>query len=256
MSYLSANIVIRALPPPSRGRGFFASFLFLLALLFCISSPGRAADVPAPDPDVATSGPIFDYVIHPPGTYTLYKIKTASDGKVLDTQGRTRALVDFFGHGKVTLLSFIYSSCVDPSGCPYAYSVFHRLKTRLQREHPLIADKVRLVSLSFDPVRDTPEMLRLYGTQDKAEHNVEWDFLTTASLQDLIPILNAYGQDVYIDLDPNTGKPVGTMSHVLKVFLIDRRGIVREIYTASYLQAEVAYNDILTLLLEDGVALQ
>lgn len=252
MSYRSATI--RALPPPSRGWGDLLVTI-LLSVAFAITGMNNAAaDTPLTD---APSGPIFDYNPHPPGTYTLYKIKAASDGRVLDTTGKPRALSDFFGHGKVTLQSFIYSSCADPNGCPYAYTVFHYLKNKLQSEHPDVADKVRLVSLSFDPVRDTPEMLRLYaGENVKARDGVEWRFLTTTSLVDLIPILDAYGQDVYIDLDPKTQLPLSTMSHVLKVFLIDRHGITREIYTASYLQPEVVYNDILTLLLEDGVIQQ
>jgi len=252
MSYQSASI--RALPPPSRGGGgLLVPFLLSLAIVIaCMAN--AAADPPVTE---TPSGPIFDFKPHPPGTYTLYKIKAASDGRVVDTAGKPRALSDFFGHGKVTLQSFIYSSCADPNGCPYAYTVFHYLKNKLQSEHPDVADKVRLVSLSFDPVRDTPEMLRLYaGENVKARDGVEWRFLTTSSLADLVPILDAYGQDVYIDLDPKTQQPLSTMSHVLKVFLIDRHGITREIYTASYLQPEAVYNDILTLLLEDGVIQQ
>jgi hypothetical protein len=40
------------------------------------------------------------------------------------------------------------------------------------------------------------------------------------------------------------------LGHVLKVFLIDPRGIVREIYTTSYLFPDVLLNDIETLRLE------
>jgi protein SCO1 len=39
---------------------------------------------------------------------------------------------------------------------------------------------------------------------------------------------------------------------VLKVFLIDERAVVREIYTTSYLFPEVILNDIKTLRLENG----
>jgi len=258
MSYLSANIVIRALPPPSRGRGVPISLLSLLISLsagWALSS-AHAADVPIKDPD-SNGELVFNYDINLPGTYTLNRIKRAADGKVLDTDGKARALTDFFGGDKLTLLSFIYSSCADPNGCPYAYAVFHQIKSRLEREQPQLANKLRLVSLSFDPERDTPAMLKLYaGDNVTAAHGVQWDFLTTASLRELIPILDAYRQDVYIDLDPKTGKSVGTMSHVLKVFLIDRDKYVREIYTASYLNPDVAYNDILTLLLEDGARLK
>ncbi|ODU51324.1 MAG: hypothetical protein ABS92_00200 [Thiobacillus sp. SCN 63-374] len=231
------------------------SLLFPLSLA-CVPLTSHAAAVPVKDPD-ASGELIFDYDVNPPGTYTLQKIQHAASGQVLDTEGRARALADSFGSGKVTLLSFIYSSCADPNGCPYAYTVFHLLKSRMEREQPQLTGKTRLVSLSFDPERDTPEALKLYaGADAKAAKGVQWDFLTTASLRELIPILDAYRQDVYFDLDPKTGQALGTMSHVLKVFLIDRAGEVREIYTASYLNPDVVYNDILTLHLEDGATLK
>ena len=42
----------------------------------------------------------------------------------------------------------------------------------------------------------------------------------------------------------------GPFAHVLKVFLLDERAIVREIYTTAYLFPEVIMNDIKTLRLE------
>ena len=194
------------------------------------------------------------YVPPAAGSYELQQIMTAADGDVLDIEGQRQRLHRYTG-GKVTLLSFIYSTCADPSGCPYAYMVFHNLKTRLERDARL-HDKVRLVSVSFDPKRDTPQMLKLYaGDNALPNQPVEWDFLTTASLLELLPILDDFGQDVYLELDPATGKPLGSMSHVLKVFLIDRDHVVREVYTTVYLQADMAYNDILTLLMEHGLQL-
>jgi protein SCO1 len=38
---------------------------------------------------------------------------------------------------------------------------------------------------------------------------------------------------------------------VLKVFLIDRAGYIREIYSSSFLHPRTVLNDIETLLLED-----
>ena len=46
------------------------------------------------------------------------------------------------------------------------------------------------------------------------------------------------------------------LTHMLKVFLIDRNGWVREIYTSSFLVPQVMVNDVQTLLLEDGVKLR
>lgn len=190
-----------------------------------------------------------------PGSYELQRIMRAADGSVLDTDGRAHDLSRFTG-GKVTLLSFIYSSCADPGGCPYAYMVFHQLQSRLER-NPRLAGLVRLVSLSFDPVRDTRAVLALYaGDNARAGRPVEWAFLTTGSVKDLLPILDGFGQDVFLDIDPATGVHLGTYSHVLKVFLIDRDGTVREIYTTAYLMPDMVYNDIVTLLMEAGHTLQ
>ena len=40
------------------------------------------------------------------------------------------------------------------------------------------------------------------------------------------------------------------LSHVLKVFLIDRAGDVREIYTSTFLHPQAIIGDIQTLLME------
>jgi hypothetical protein len=44
-------------------------------------------------------------------------------------------------------------------------------------------------------------------------------------------------------------------SHVLKVFLVDAGGWVREIYSTSFLVPKVVVNDVKTLLLEGGALL-
>ena len=244
------NALFQALRLPLRG-GVFAS---------CLLLHGSAADTQA-GPVAGTLRPIatqnvvkLDFVPPAPGTYELQHIMQAADGEVLDIDGNHQRLARYTGD-KVTLLSFIYSTCADPNGCPYAYMVFHSLKTRLERDARL-RGKVRLVSLSFDPKRDTPQMLKLYaGDNALPNQPVEWDFLTTDTLKTLLPILDDFGQDVFMQLDPVTKQPLGSFSHVLKVFLIDRNHVVREVYTTVYLQPDMVYNDIITLLLEQGLAL-
>jgi cytochrome oxidase Cu insertion factor (SCO1/SenC/PrrC family) len=198
----------------------------------------------------AWSAPAMDFAPNPPGSYHLQRIMTAGDGRVLDSRGRERRLREFT-RGRITLLSFIYSSCADPDGCPYAYTVFHLVRSRLE-SLPEARGQVRLLSLSFDPVRDTPEQLTLYGGPEaNREAPIRWDYLTTRGLSALLPVLQDFGQDISVDMD-DAGRPRGTFSHVLKVFLIDRRGVVREIYTTAYLLPAVVVNDIKTLLIEEG----
>jgi cytochrome oxidase Cu insertion factor (SCO1/SenC/PrrC family) len=67
---------------------------------------------------------------------------------------------------------------------------------------------------------------------------------------ELMPVLDSFGPDVAVQADAQ-GAPTRTISHMLKVFLIDRRGVVREIYTTAFLLPEVMLNDIKTLVLEE-----
>ena len=88
-----------------------------------------------------------------------------------------------------------------------------------------------------------------YGAQFTTDPRFEWRFLTARSVAELLPVLEDFGQDVSVETDEH-GRPTRTLHHMLKVFLIDRQGIVREIYSLAYLQPEVLYNDIRTLAME------
>ncbi len=113
---------------------------------------------------------------------------------------------------------------------------------------PVTADKARLVSFSFDPVFDTHDVIDAYGSQFRAG-DFDWQFLTTEGAAALDPILNAYGQWVIRDYDEND-KYMGTMSHILRVFLIDESRQIRNIYSTSFLHADTVANDVRSLLME------
>jgi len=207
---------------------------------------GAVAYAHEPD-DTVPAAVRMDFVPPPAGSYALHAIMAAPDGTVLDTSGRRLALSRFTS-GKITLLGFIYTSCADARGCPLAYQVFHTVRHRVADDAAL-RDRVRLVSLSFDPARDTPAVMRHYAA-GAAPNGVEWAFLTTERPRSLVPLLDGFGQDVRLELDAH-GRPAGPLAHVLKVFLLDEHAIVREIYTTAYLFPEVIMNDIKTLRLED-----
>ena len=163
--------------------------------------------------------------------------------------GRVEAL-SRFTRERITLLGFIYTSCMDPEGCPLAYRVFGRLKDEIEA-HPALRDEVQLVSLSFDPARDSPSVMKRYaGSRLEEDRGLRWFFLTTRSVADLLPLVEGFGQDVRYSEDRSTGMPVRQLSHVLKVSLIDRAGYVREIYTSTFLHPRSIMGDIETLLME------
>lgn len=208
----------------------------------------------------STSSPIlapgWEKLAYPapePGSYELPPLGEAADGQVLDTVGASRRLHDLLGD-KIVVLSFIYLSCPDVNACPLATYVLTRLQRRIL-ESSQLRDRVRLITLSFDPEHDTPEAVRRHAAHIVADGS-DWQFLTTESERTLAPILDAYGQTVNREYGED-GKPLGTISHILRVYLIDRQKRIRNIYTTSFLHADTLSSDIETLLLEeDGGAAQ
>jgi protein SCO1 len=195
--------------------------------------------------------PALEYDPPAPGTYVLHRIMPAPDGRVLGLSGKVEPL-SRYTHGAITLLGFIYTTCADPNGCPLAYRVFDALKEAIQAT-PRLQGKVRFVTLSFDPARDTPDVMRDYAGSRAVEKGagLRWYFLTTRSARELMPLVEGFGQDIVTTYDRSTGKPHRELSHVLKVFLIDAAGDVREIYSSNFLHPRTVLNDIETLLLEE-----
>jgi cytochrome oxidase Cu insertion factor (SCO1/SenC/PrrC family) len=208
------------------------------ALLLCAAV--LAHDAPAPP---------LEFVAPAPGTYRLERIMRSPEGSVIDAR-RKRAPLSAYTRGKVTLLSLMYAGCSDRRGCPLAFYSIAKIKGDLEKSKAA-GGRVQVVSLSFDPERDTPERMRAYGGKHVTDSSpVPWHFLTTDSRPALAPLLDGFGQDVS---RAARGSESGELLHVLKLFLIDRHGWVREIYTTSYLAPQVVVNDIKTLLLEEGV---
>jgi len=197
----------------------------------------------------AAALPALGFVPPAPGSYRLYDIMRAPEGAVLESDGTAHRLSEFTT-GKVTLFSFIYTYCSDAKGCPLAYETLHTLKKTIEQD-PALRDKVRFVSMSFDPRNDTPETMRLYGDAEMRDRKgLRWHFLTSRSGKELAPLLDGFGQDVSVAQDQPAGQRVPVLSHMLKVYLIDAGGSVREIYSTSFLHPTILLNDIKTLLME------
>ncbi|MDE0612097.1 MAG: SCO family protein [Gammaproteobacteria bacterium] len=180
------------------------------------------------------------------GSYQLPPITHASDGAVLLENGQESRLFDLMGD-RLVLFSFIYTRCNDINGCPLANAVFHKLQAKLQ-ERPNVAQATRLLSMSFDPERDTPEVMQEFG-QGLGGDGVDWQFLTAQDRDTLQPILEDYGQYTIREYDEG-GEYTGDFAHMLRVFLIDRELRVRNIYSVAFLHADILINDLETLLLE------
>ncbi|MEZ0172263.1 SCO family protein [Microvirga sp. TS319] len=194
------------------------------------------------------AGPSTDYAfpLAEPGTYRLPAIKPAAGGGVLDELGRGHDLAELM-RGRISILAFIYTRCGDV--CPTASLRLSQLQD-LAAGNPGIARRLRLVSMSFDPEHDTPDVMADYaGHWRSVDPNApEWLYVTTVDQKQLQPILAAYDQPVMPKTEPSS---TGPLAHILRVFLIDPSGQVRNIYSLDFLDPELVLNDIRTLILDE-----
>jgi len=217
--------------------------LGVLSLTYILLSVNlaSAADLPR-DSD-------YDYDPPVPGSYSLPVVKPAADGAIFDSNGKSLNLRDLT-RGRITVLSFIYTRCAAMKACPYAAGVLNQLHL-LSVDDPTLTKNMRLVSMSFDPEYDTPQRLAAYSEKFLEEKSgCEWRFATAKSTAELESILATYGQAV--DKRANASDPQGPLYHILRVFLIDRGGQIRNIYSSGTLDPRLVVADVKTLLLEEA----
>ncbi|MEH6585018.1 MAG: SCO family protein [Halioglobus sp.] len=190
-------------------------------------------------------GPL-EYVPPAAGSYELPPLGPATDGPVIDMQGNTLPLRELTGD-KLVVMGFIYTHCPDVNGCPLASFVMKQLQLALLKSEDL-KDQVRLISLSFDPIQDTPAAMRDYSMHFRRK-GFDWRFLTTKNEAELQPILEGFGQyrKMFYNQD---GSYSGTMAHILRVYLIDQDRRIRNIYSAGFLHVDTVMNDLRTLQME------
>jgi len=217
--------------------------LATLLAIAAISAAAHAAD------NARTAD--HDYDAPTTGTYTLPVIKPAADGTLLDSTGKPVRLAELT-RGRITVMSFIYTRCAATKACPYATGVLMQLD-RASAENAALAKELRLVSMSFDPANDTPERMAAYSTLAAERPSAApWHFVTTRSQAELQPILTAYGQAV--DKKINPLDPTGPLNHTMRVFLIDRAGNIRNIYSSGTLDPRLVLADVRTLMIESAHA--
>jgi cytochrome oxidase Cu insertion factor (SCO1/SenC/PrrC family) len=202
-----------------------------------LAAPARAHDV-APE-----ARPAFE--LPAPGSYELPPIAHVADFALLDERGATAKLLDL-APDQVAVVSFVYTRCADGRGCPAALAVLQRLD-RAVAEDRALAGRVRLATVSFDPAHDSPA--RMAELRAALRPRGAWRFLTAASPAAIAPVLAAFGQDA-LPLVGTDAHALGLFRHVLKVFLVDARGAVRNVYSSGFLSPELLLVDARTVLEE------
>lgn len=145
----------------------FRYLTFVLAVVLPLASPALAHH-PGADLDevMGSKEQYFQAVDKPAPPFTLKD----ADGKVVT--------LDAFSD-KVVVLHFIYASC--PDVCPLHAEKLAEVQAMINQSP--MKDMVRFISVTTDPVNDTPGVLEAYGPAHGLDL-VNWTFLTTRPDQD------------------------------------------------------------------------
>jgi protein SCO1/2 len=140
---------------------------------------------------------------------TVQPGEAVPDFTLTDQAGRPVALAQLAG--KVVAVTFIYTSCPLPDYCFRLNNNFGQLNQRFAGR---MGRDLVLLSISFDPVHDQPNVLAKYASTWKADPE-SWHFLT-GPLDVVKTVTRQFGMnfwpdDVYI-------------THTLQTLVIDRRG--------------------------------
>jgi protein SCO1/2 len=148
--------------------------------------------------------------------------------ELVDQEGRAVSLASL--RGKVVLLDFVYTRC--PGPCPLLTSTHVRVQKKLPEG---ARGRVRFVSVSLDPERDTPEAMRAYALARGADL-ASWSLLTGPK-EVVEAVLRAYG----VGASP---QPDGEIQHIVVTFLIDAEGRIAKRWFGLEHDADTKLRDV------------
>lgn len=158
------------------------------------------------------------------------------DFKLMNQNGRNISLHQY--RGQILLLTLIYTRCPFPDFCPRVSHEFSEIDRQV-RADPARYGKPHLLSISFDPVHDTPKVLRAYGfscagSKDPALFT-HWEF--TAIPQKELPDFADYFALTYKEEG-------GLITHSLSTAVISPDGKILKWYHGADWQASDLLQDI------------
>jgi protein SCO1 len=193
---------------------------------------------------VADSGSVIDQIdvtaqakpdYKPSKTYNVpTNGQVVPDFKFLNQSGRTIAVDQF--HGKALLVTFIYTRCPLPDYCIRMSRNFATIQKQLAAD-PQLYDKTHLLSISFDPAYDTPQVLHSYGTAYAGNTAFShWDFAAP-------PPAELDAVEEFFDVGVSSGSD-NTLTHSLSTAVITPQGKVFRWYPNNDWTPSAVVDDI------------
>lgn len=168
-------------------------------------------------------------------TSRLAVISQAPDFALTTEKGAVLRLADL--RGRVCLVSFVFTTC--NGTCPATTARMSQVQRTLEKNGLLKDGQVQLLSITLDPERDTSEVLQQYMKRYDA-NPATWAFLTGEKA-----IVDKVVQSWGMWARPGAN---GQLDHPSRVFLVDQRGRIREIYNLDFFQPKWVLEDVRLLL--------
>jgi protein SCO1/2 len=166
------------------------------------------------------------------------------DFALVDQDGRAFTTADL--RGKVVVADFVFTSC--SSACPRLTQEMANLSRHLVNRG---ADgRTKLISISVDPERDTPERLKAYAAGFNADPRL-WSFLTGPADRIRDAVVGGFKQGLEKEKD-STEKDGFTILHGTKMVLLDGKGTMRGFYDANEPDSMAQLRGAIAQLLERG----
>jgi len=163
------------------------------------------------DPLSARRLKIVAAIAGPPSVLEVTTGDRVPDFALID-QNRQRVSLSQFS-GKVVAVTFVYTNCALPNFCYRLSTNFSRLQKRFANR---MGRDLILLTITFDPAHDTPEVMEKYGKIWNADSK-GWRLLS-GSKPDVDKVCNMFGISFWPD--------EGLMTHSLHTLLIDRNGVL------------------------------
>lgn len=128
--------------------------------------------------------------------------------------GRTITISSF--RGKVLAFTFIYTRCPLPDFCIRMSDHFAQVQRELKKETAL-AGQWRLLTISFDPAHDKPEVLKKYGQNYGADF-ATWEFATGSE-----STIRTLADRLDLTIEDDEG---GLIAHNLRTVVLDKDGVI------------------------------
>jgi protein SCO1 len=164
----------------------------------------------------------------------LSKIGPAPEFILTQQDGKRLALKEL--RGKVLAITFIFASCADT--CPLLTAKMAGLQSRLGTD---FGSKVFFVSITVNPERDTPEVLKRYAEAYNANLS-GWAFLSGTNAE-ISEVAKRYG--IYYKKTLR-----GDVDHTFLTSLVDQNGTLRVQYMGVRFDPDEMLRDLRSLIKE------